>query len=81
MEEDKISNETPNDIYVLLLREKFGADEAIGEPKNLGNKETIKFTDKKLGTTSKKSDKYYLQFYKIYKDDFIATGSGKVKTK
>ena len=44
-------------------------------------KQYFKKKDIVVGTTSKKSDKYYLQFYKIYKDDFIATGSGKVKTK
>lgn len=43
-------------------------------------KKNISFKNKKLGKTSCNSNKYYLQFYKIYEDDYSAKGSGGVKT-
>lgn len=77
---NKPSGTDPNSIYVLLLREKFGPDEAVGQAIDLGNKKKISFKNKKLGKTSCNSNKYYLQFYKIYEDDYSAKGSGDVKT-
>ena len=77
---DKPSGTDPNAIYVLLLREKFGPDEGIGDTIKLGSKKKISFKKKKLGKTSCESDKYYLQFYKIEEDDYNAKGSGKVTT-
>lgn len=77
----KPAGTTPNAIYVLLLREKFGPDEGVGNTINLGDSTNITFSEKKLGKTSCKSSKYYLQFYKLYEDYYTATGSGTVVTK
>lgn len=71
----------PNTLYCILLREKIGPDVAVGSTMTIGNETSMSFTNKKIGTVSTKSSKYYFQFYKLEVDNYKCTGTGSLIVK
>lgn len=71
----------PNNITVVLYRDKAGSDKKIGSytissPDSNGSTSLSKSFNKKLGTADTTSDDYYLVFFKTEDEGWDVSGSG-----